>query len=69
VTLDSLDRHAAYCAGLSDGIARRVDADVEDRVRSLLHDRALEALGMARRHAAAKGPAWSQMIAECGEDQ
>jgi hypothetical protein len=69
VTLDWLDRHAAYCAGLSDGIAQRVEVDVEERARELLHDQARQALGMARRLAKAKGPAWAAMIQESGEDQ
>ena len=58
---------AAFVAGYEQGKAERVEAEIEDRVSARLHTRALEALGMAQRHAAAKGPAWSALIAESGE--
>ncbi len=70
VTAGSLsldDRHAAFCAGLEQGRAERVEMEIEDQVRARLHQLSLEALGMARRHAARVGPAWSAMLA--GEDQ
>jgi hypothetical protein len=63
------DCHPAFVAGYETGKVERVTADVEDRVRSLLHDQALEALGMARRLAKAKGPSWARMIQECGEPE
>jgi hypothetical protein len=69
VSLDWEDREAARLAGLETGFAMRVEVDVEDLVQARLAERALEALGMARRLARAKGPAWEAMIQECGEDQ
>ena len=62
------DRHAAFVAGYEQGKAERIEAAIEDRARALLHQRSLEALGMARRHAARVGPAWSALIAECGAE-
>lgn len=70
VTAGSLsldDRHAAFCAGLEQGRAERVELAIDDQVHSRLHQLSLEALGMARRHAAETGPAWAAMVA--GEDQ
>lgn len=61
------DRHAAFVAGLEYGLAEQVKAAIEDEVLARLHDQARAALGMAKRYAAAKGPHWAQMIAECGE--
>ena len=61
------DRHAAFCAGLEQGRAERVEIDIEDQVRARLHQLSLDALGMARRHAAETGPAWAAMIAWAGE--
>jgi len=61
------DRHAAFVAGYEIGKAERIEAEIEDRARALLHQRSLEALGMARRHAARVGPAWSAMIQECSQ--
>jgi len=65
----SEDRHAAYCAGYEQGRAERVEAAIEDRVSARLHQLSLEALGMARRHAANTGPAWAAMIAWAGESE
>src|ERR1035437_1015757 len=56
------DRHAAWLAGVEKGRAERVDIEVEDRARELLHDWALESLHLAQQFAAAKGPAWAQMF-------
>ena len=61
------DRHAAFVAGYELGYAQRVEAEIEDQVQARLHRRSLEALGMARRLARAKGPAWSALITEAGE--
>jgi hypothetical protein len=61
------DRHAAFIAGYEQGKAERFDLEVEHQVQARLHYRALEALGMAKRHAAAKGPAWSALITECSQ--
>ena len=63
------DRHAAFVAGYELGKAERVDIETENAVQARLHTRALEALGIARRLARAKGPAWAAMIAECGESK
>jgi len=57
------DRHSAWLAGFDLGYAQRVEADIEERARELLHAQALEALGMARRLARVKGPAWAAMVA------
>ena len=57
------DRHAAFVAGYELGCAQRVDIEIEGAVQDALHTRALEALGMAKRYAAAKGPTWAAMVA------
>jgi hypothetical protein len=54
--------HNAWVSGYEQGKAERVDIEVEDRARQLLHDWALESLHLAKHFAAAKGPAWSQMF-------
>jgi len=61
------DRHSAWLAGFDLGCAQRVEVEIEDQVQARLHTRTLEALGMAKRYAAAKGPAWSAMVLEAGE--
>ena len=61
------DRRAAFVAGYELGKAERFDLEVKDAVQDALHTRGLEALGMARTYAAAKGPAWSAMVLEAGE--
>ena len=66
VRLSLEDRHAAYCAGLEDGMARRVEIEIEDAVHDALHAQALEALGMARR-SAVHGSEFSAMVTEAGE--
>lgn len=67
MSLDLEDRHAAWLAGVDYGMAQRIEADIEDQVLARLHAQALEALGMARRLARVKGPAWAAMVAECGD--
>jgi hypothetical protein len=57
------DCHPAFVAGYELGKAERVTDAIEDQVHARLHQLSLEALGMARRHAADTGPAWA------GEDQ
>lgn len=61
------DRHSAWLAGFDLGCAQRVEIEVEDRVQARLHAFGLEALGMARTYAAAKGEVWSAMVLEAGE--
>jgi hypothetical protein len=65
----TLDIHAAFVAGYELGKAERVDFEIEDQVQARIHGRVREALGMAKLCAAAKGPAWSALIAECGESE
>jgi hypothetical protein len=60
------DRHAAFCAGLEQGRMERFKAEVIDAVQAVLHQRALEALGMAKR-SARHGEAFSAMVIESGE--
>jgi hypothetical protein len=67
MTLDMDDREAAFQAGRQQGKAERVEAEVEDFARVLLHEQAREMLGFARRLARAKGPAWEAMIVWSGE--
>jgi hypothetical protein len=67
--LDLLDRHAAFMAGYEQGKAERVDIEIEDQAQTRIHGRVREALGMAQQYAAAKGPAWAALIAECGEGE
>lgn len=59
---DFEDRHAAWVAGVEYGRRQANRAAAEAIAAELLHARSLEALGMARRHAAEKGPAWAAMI-------
>jgi len=59
--------HAAHTAGYELGKMERVEFEVEDFARALLHQRAREMLGFARRLASAKGPAWEAMIVWSGE--
>jgi hypothetical protein len=61
------DREAARLAGVEQGLAECRRLDISDAVQAALQDRAREALGMARRYASVKGPAWTAMIVECGE--
>lgn len=68
MTLDWLDRHAAFMAGYWLGKAERVTADVEDRARELLHDWALESLHLAK-HFARHGPGFTRIVTESGERQ
>jgi len=63
------DRHSAWLAGFDLGCAQRVEAAIEERARELLMDQTRVMLGLAKRYAAAKGPAWEAMIAECGESE
>lgn len=60
------DRHAAFVAGYEQGKAERVEIEIQAQVQARLHQISLEALGMARRLARVKGPAWSALITECG---
>jgi hypothetical protein len=64
---DFLDRHAAFMAGHWLGQNERVIAEIENQVVARLHDRALESLHMAHRHAQAKGPKWAALITESSE--
>jgi len=61
------DRHAAFVAGYEQGKAERIETEIEDRMLTRLHEQARAALGMAKRYAAAKGPAWQAMIVWSGE--
>lgn len=67
--MHSEDRHAAFIAGYDTGLTERFRADVSDAVHTALHQQALEALGMARRLARAKGPAWEALIVWSGESE
>jgi len=60
------ERHSAFVAGYEQGKAERVEVEVEDRARELLHDWAREALGLAKR-SARHGAAFSAMVIESGE--
>jgi hypothetical protein len=60
------DRHAAFVAGYEQGKAERIEDEIEDRARALLHSWATESRNMATRYASRVGPAWSALIAECG---
>ena len=61
------DREAARVEGYEAGMHHRFGLEVEDFARALLHRNACEALGFARRLAAAKGPAWEALIVWSGE--
>ena len=60
------EQHAAFLAGIEYGRRDHVEQLAERRAHDILHERALEALGMAREYAAQKGPCWTAMIV--GED-
>lgn len=62
-TLDDLI--AAELTGRADPDPCLVERLAEIRAYELLHERTVEMLGLARRSAAAKGPAWAALI----EDQ
>ena len=58
--------HPAFVAGLEQGRAERVEVEIEDQIQCRLHERTLEALGMAKR-SARHGAAFSQLVKESGE--
>ena len=60
------DCHPAFVAGLGQGRMERFRAEVTDAVQAVLHERTLEALGMAKR-SARHGEAFSAMVIESGE--
>jgi hypothetical protein len=60
------DCHPAFVAGYETGLAERLEAEIEQQVLARLHDRALAALGLARR-SAVHGPAFSRLVTESGE--
>ena len=60
------DCHPAFVAGLEHGRMERFKAEVTDAVQAVLHERTLEALGMAKR-SARHGAAFSKMVQESGE--
>ena len=60
-------RHEGFNAGYALGKMERFEVEVEDFARALLHERAREMLGFARRLASAKGPAWEALIVWSGE--
>ena len=61
------DRHASYRVGYGDGMHHVFRLNVDDAVQAALHAYTTEMLGVARRYASVKGPAWTAMIAESGE--
>ena len=63
------DRHAAFVAGYESGLSERIDIEIEDQIQIRIHDRVRASLGLVKQYAAAKGPAWAAMIAECGEPE
>jgi hypothetical protein len=63
------DCHAAYVAGLEQGRAERITAEIPDRARAMLVEWSNESRDMAQQFAAAKGPAWLALITECGESE
>jgi len=61
------DCHPAYVAGLEQGLAERITAEIPDRARAMLVEWSRESRDMATQYAAKVGPAWSALIAECGD--
>ena len=57
--------HPAFVAGLEQGRAERVEVEIEDQIQCRLHERTLEALGMAKQ-SARHGPAFSHLVRESG---
>lgn len=58
------DLIAAELAGRAYPDPALVELLAEQRAHELIHERSCEMLGMARRSAAAKGPAWAALIEE-----
>ncbi|GAA6524377.1 hypothetical protein [Intrasporangium sp. DVR] len=56
------DLQAAYLAGIEQGRMERVDVEAEQRAYELVHERAVEALGLARSEASKVGPAWAALV-------
>jgi len=63
------DRLAAFVAGYEQGKSERVDFEIDDRARALLHTWADESRNMATHYAAKVGPHWLALISECGEPE
>ena len=61
------DRHAAYCAGLAQGRAERVTAEVEDRARALLIEWSRESRDMATEYASRVGPNWAALVLDSSD--
>jgi hypothetical protein len=61
------DCHPAYVAGLEQGRAERITAEIPDRARAMLVEWSRESRDMATEYAAKVGPNWAALIAECGE--
>lgn len=59
------DVQHAYQTGYDAGRMARVELEAEQRAHALIHERAVEMLGLARREATERhGPAWAAMVLE-----
>ena len=67
--LTSEDREAARASGYAEGMNHKFGLEIEDQVQARLHQLSLDALGMAQRHSAETGPAWSALIAWAAESK
>lgn len=61
------DAHSAWLSGYDQGVMHANRVAAEAIAAELLHARSLEALGMARRSAEEKGPAWTALVMDVAE--
>ena len=58
------EQHAILLAGMDYRVREQAEQLAQERVQEILHQRSLEALGMARRYASQKGPFWAAMVCD-----
>ena len=56
------DCHPAYVAGLEQGRAERITAEIPDRARAMLVEWANESRDMAVEYASKVGPNWAALV-------
>jgi hypothetical protein len=61
------DCHPAYVAGLEQGRAERITAEIPDRARAMLVEWSRESLSLARECAERTGPNWTALVMDCAE--
>jgi hypothetical protein len=61
------DCHSAWVAGLEQGRAERITAEIPERARAMLLDWSRESLSLARESAAKVGPNWTALVMDSAE--